>query len=346
MRRGLVIVIAVPALAAAMLSCLLSLDLGELTRDHGLDSGLDSMLDDASDDAETDVVDIPAHCFDKKLGEGETDLDCGDTCPRCTIGKKCNAGSDCLSGNCIGGRCVECPAGMVRVRIVTGAVPIVYCIDETEISVASYELFSTAVTPATAKNPLPAPCNVAAKTSFVAGYPSGADAGAALPVRYVDWCDAFAYCDWAGKRLCGQIGGKTNPYDRPNDPSSGQWRRACSVDKGSVDASVWPYGASPNGELCQTRDRDTGVADAPPTAPVESGSLSGCKGASSELNAPLFDQSGNVAEWEDSCSPSYVTCWVRGGSFRTPSAQASCAASEAKAPLTRSDAIGFRCCKP
>ncbi len=353
MRRGLILVIA--ASAAMATACLLSLDFGELTRDHGadvgeagLDAALDTTLPETSDatDSETDAIEIPAHCSDKKVGDGETDIDCGGTCPRCGAGKKCDVPGDCNSGNCIGSKCVECPAGMVRVRIVTGAVPLVYCIDANEVSAADYALFSSTVTPTTTKNPLPTPCAVPAKTSFVAGYPGGTDAGPTTPVRYVDWCDAWAYCDWAGKRLCGQIGGKTNPYDRPNDPSSGQWRRACSADKGIGDASVWPYGASANADLCETRDRDGGVADAPPPgAPVESGFFAGCKGSSSELNASLFDQSGNIAEWEDSCSPSYVTCWARGGSFKNSSKEASCAASEAKAPLTRSEAIGFRCCK-
>lgn len=32
-------------------------------------------------------------------------------------------------------------------------------------------------------------------------------------VGCVDWCDAHAYCAWAGKRLCGKVGAEQEPRD-------------------------------------------------------------------------------------------------------------------------------------
>ena len=52
--------------------------------------------------------------------------------------------------------------------------------------------------------------------------------GDVKPVTEVDWCDAFAFCRWAGKRLCGGRKGGPVPFDRSTDPSDSQWQYACS----------------------------------------------------------------------------------------------------------------------
>jgi len=50
---------------------------------------------------------IAANCVDGIQNQGETDVDCGGTnaCPRCGIHQSCAVGSDCQSGNCMGGVC-------------------------------------------------------------------------------------------------------------------------------------------------------------------------------------------------------------------------------------------------
>ncbi len=56
------------------------------------------------------------------------------------------------------------------------------------------------------------------------------------PLGCVDYCDAEAYCAWAGKRLCGLMGG--GPLEQGSDLLETEWYFACS-NGGSTD---WPYG--------------------------------------------------------------------------------------------------------
>ena len=47
----------------------------------------------------------PDACTNGKLDAGETDIDCGGSCPACANGKKCQNDSDCTSGTCIAHTC-------------------------------------------------------------------------------------------------------------------------------------------------------------------------------------------------------------------------------------------------
>src|SRR5262249_40663852 len=108
------------------------------------------------------------------------------------------------------------------------------------------------------------------------------------PVHAVDWCDAFAYCAWAGKRLCGRIaGGSVDPTFGTDLASESEWYNACS--RGGQHA--YPYGDTYDPRACNGLEYGAGTG---PQLPV--GSLSSCTGGF----AGLFDMSGNVSEWEDS----------------------------------------------
>jgi formylglycine-generating enzyme required for sulfatase activity len=130
-----------------------------------------------------------------------------------------------------------------------------------------------------------------------------ATAKAAFPVISVDWCDADAFCKWAGKTLCGKIGGGSNlPVDY-DDAALDAWYSACS----GGGARQFPYGDSYKPAACNGFEK--GAA-----ALLAVGSQSDCEGSA----ASLFDMSGNVAEWEDSCWGSAGggdLCRLRGGAF-------------------------------
>lgn len=148
----------------------------------------------------------------------------------------------------------------------------------------------------------------------------------------IDWCDASAYCKWAGKRLCGKIGGGNIQQADEADPTKSEWFNACS--KGGT--LTYPYGGTFNGAACN--GQDNGVGDSVPV-----GSKETCEGSF----AGIFDLSGNLWEWEDSCDGNTGMmdwCRDRSGSFNYAGASLTC---NAVLGGTRSSAlgfIGFRCC--
>lgn len=119
------------------------------------------------------------------------------------------------------------------------------------------------------------------------------------PITYVDWCDAQYYCSAVGKRLCGGIGGGSNPYDSFADATRSQWYRACS----SGGVHVYPYGDMYEECVCNAGNNHETTAV---------GSLSGCT-STEDGYAGVYDQSGNVLEWEDSCKE--TQCRYRGGAY-------------------------------
>ncbi|MFT4311221.1 MAG: hypothetical protein ACMXX7_01190 [Candidatus Woesearchaeota archaeon] len=51
--------------------------------------------------------DYPLRCFNEIKDGDETDVDCGGSCPSCSVGSVCSINSDCDSNFCSFGRCVE-----------------------------------------------------------------------------------------------------------------------------------------------------------------------------------------------------------------------------------------------
>ena len=215
-----------------------------------------------------------------------------------------------------------CPgtAGPAAVRV--GA----FCIDSTEVTHKDYSLFlARSTAPANA-----GPLVCASKTTHA---PSGAAATPTSPQTFVDWCDAYAYCAWAGKRLCGNVAG--GPSGSLVD-STDQWFTACS--RASDGNHTFPYGNAFKPFACNIPEVDSGGA-----APVAS--FAGCVGG----YPGIYDMSGNVYEWEDSCvmAGGVTSCVQRSGSFADPpGASQTCAYSRSVALTIADNDIGFRCCSP
>jgi formylglycine-generating enzyme required for sulfatase activity len=222
-----------------------------------------------------------------------------------------------------------CPgtAGPTAIRIDAAAGS--FCIDTTEVTNGQYKAFLAAKGTDTSGQPERCSFN----TSFAPGgsWPLAASFDD-LPVLSVDWCDAYAYCDWAGKRLCGLLGGGTVAPSNNQDPRFSQWMQACTKD----GTRAFPYGDSFDGGTCNT---DTLKAE-----PVRS--YGGCVGGYDGL----YDMSGSAEEWEDSCSLGDAgatdSCYRRGGSFNdgTQVANYACASALPRPRSATDGDCGFRCC--
>lgn len=273
---------------------------------------------------------------------------CGDTCVDTSLNPKhcgscdkaCSAGEGCFSGKCA----AECPKslhGPALVKIPTPSGGIM-CVDATEVTQAQYAEFLAAKAgdpsgqrPECALNLYFDPPEGCLRNVPV---PSNPDAH---PQECVDWCDAAAFCEWSGKRLCGHIDQGAVAWADGSDATKDQWFNACS----SGGKNTFPYGSTCDAKACNW-DRDFSV---------EVGSLTSCQ--AEPPYAGVFDLSGNAGEWEDSCT-GYEnlrdSCRVRGGNnvYTTfnclrqgDDLQLRCATGEDFGFARRDMAgPGFRCC--
>jgi formylglycine-generating enzyme required for sulfatase activity len=166
------------------------------------------------------------------------------------------------------------------------------------------------------------------------------------PVVCVDWCDARAYCQGVGKRLCGKIGdGMSFPYGQFADANVSEWYFACSAG----GTQPYPYGNAYDPNVCYGDDHDgipdNGAVDTPAPIGVKPGCIGGF--------ADIWHMSGNVWEWENACEPDPMApgdendrCSDRGGSFWDDQTWLTCdhapPANHTRNAFNQN--VGVRCC--
>ena len=297
-RRALHAMMAAASLAGLVLAGACGLDAVGLAHDDGVDAngGLPpSALPDArADDVEAGEAD-----------GGGGDADAGPVDPCAAKG------------------------GPAMVRVDAG-----FCIDTTEVTNAQYAPFLASLDGGSDAGDVPSFC--AWKTGYVpstwSGTPPTHPAGAEdLPVHAVDFCDAWMFCRWAGKRLCGTLDGKPTPPAEVADAQASAWTWACSAG----GARVYPYGATYDGTACNTDDI---IGE-----PVKVGSFVKCEGG----YPGIFDMSGNAWEWDDSCDPGgpNATCRLRGGSVTRGEGEVRCTTALTTSRNDNAGNNGIRCCK-
>ncbi len=209
-----------------------------------------------------------------------------------------------------------------------------FCIDRTEVTVAQYTLFLAAKGGDVSGQP--AEC--AANTTYVPSSGFTPSVTNNFPVVNVSWCDAYMFCKWAGKRLCGGTDGGAATFSGAGLTTESQWYNACS--HAADGQHLYPYGNSFNASAC--------AIDADGGALIEAGSKAGCVGG----YPGIFDMSGNVREWEDSCTPAadggpaFDLCRRRGGAADDTAAENACAPVQVLARGSVTAHTGFRCCGP
>ena len=263
-----------------------------------------------------------------------------------------SAGAGGASGKA-GGAPHKCPEGLpgpplVEVTFPDGAA---YCIDATEVTQAQYHDFASAKKGDMAGQPEVCVFNKSWVPEVMgpeqpAGCPKGyyePGQNADLPMVCTNWCQAKAYCEWAGKRLCRAAGGGKVDAKSPEgatDPRS-EWYNACT-QRGKTR---YPYGDTYDAAKCYFNGKGPDWFPAAATSPL----VADCHGTEPPFDR-LLNMSGNVGEWEDSCDFPELgdrLCRLRGGSVQTPVElhdRFECSSPERGYPAELTVGAGIRCC--
>jgi hypothetical protein len=240
----------------------------------------------ATDDGATDAA--LSDAAGVEAGSPDLALTCT---PACTAPRTCN-----------GGVCSGCSGALPGPSMVDVGT---FCIDSTEVTQAQYQAFLSASVgfagqPAicagnTSWQPLTTSMECSATTWDPVNH-------ATWPAGCVTWCAAYAYCKWAGKRLCGKIGGGSLVQADYNNASKSQWYFVCTDGGQAIARPFSPWSTN----TCQAPRTTFG------DVPTQS-----CSGSVAPWSN-IFDLIGNAWEWEDLCFSNGGTyCALRGGGYNT-----------------------------
>jgi formylglycine-generating enzyme len=276
-------------------------------------SGCNDDVPKAKDETGSETGDGDGDAGDGDGDAGDGDGDTGD-------GDGDGTGDGFCDSSCGATDCGSCPNGPVGVDLGD------YRIDATEVTAGQYAQFlAVEFAPGYFDSVLPAGCEF--KTDFTpTGFP--AVPPETIPVTGVDWCDAYAYCHWAGKHLCGKIGGGPAELNEVQNAATNEWYRACS----GGGLTNYPYAVGYNPSACNTVDANWEQL-------TNVGSLATCQGG----YPGIFDMSGNVWEWTNACNGN-DECRRRGGSLYSNAVNARCGIDSVRPRNYRADSQGFRCC--
>ena len=210
-----------------------------------------------------------------------------------------------------------------------------FCIDSTEVTNLQYKAFLD--DPASRQLVQPPGCGP--NDSYLPDPSNGGGLNvtsrADHPVVNVDWCDAAMFCKWAGKRLCGKIGGGALVPGTAAEYSVSQWMFACT--RGGTQ--IFPYGPTARPGSCNVARASLPIN----TVPVKSKSK--CVGGYEQI----FDMVGNAEEWIDLCRVDPVrgeVCGYLGGSYTSAESDANCDNFYEDPRLNQWRSRSFRCCAP
>ena len=209
-------------------------------------------------------------------------------------------------------------------------------IDRTEVSIGQYQKFVDATKTVTAAE------RAGGGSTYEAGWeqrrgwnwraPFGKPGAANEPAVHVNYAEAEAFCQWAGKRL----------------PTDAEWGQAAYTERRSNPPAgfeagrtyVYPTGDSPQGANCLG---DCGSVPTVANAVTSRGRGHALVGSTRQGVNGLYDMGGNAWEWVDSGSSSDKR--TRGGSWWYGASSMLDGHNQSKPVGTAVVYIGFRCAR-
>lgn len=257
-----------------------------------------------------------------------------------------------------------CPSGLpgaelVRLQTQEG---VVFCMDQREVTWGEYDAFLTAKRGDVSGQPpecswnrgyepeyyVPNDTNYTSTKCEEAVRPVSKDAAA----NCLDFCDALAYCAWAGKRLCGAVGVKAADggvmlfEDAGVDLTKPTTEYGYACTQGGT--TKYPYGDDYEAARCDAFFWGRPDAGAPPAVGAVEGNP--CHGA-----RPPFDQIyglvGAMDQWSGLCrvnqqpvGPPTLSCMIA-GAYPSVSDVPGCLEDVGTTgAASKSASIGLRCC--